>query len=361
MAAIKAMVFAVLLLSAAFIVQTDFGRPEFYLGTTAPSRLALIINTWNDFQDISLVDVDSFPSQAIQAYRALKAVGYTDDEITLMVYHTNDDFVDGDGNGVNDLDGVTIDYENGEVTRENLVRELTRMAFLSDESTEVVIYIVAHGGYAGCESAFSFEDGSKVSSNEFFDLLAPIRSENVFLFFDFCSSGSFVGEHRPFQGVYLWAASGNNLDLFYWNYKYMPEGLKAVFGESGSVFFHPFWKTIQEGGGVMDALQYGRSQLLKWQRVDPNVYRQGMDLPQKQSPDIRVEKGWENAINGFATSLAYTGVGLMALMLGTYAFAVGTTLYRWHRLAKMRTYWWEDRPKAVPAIGFGGEAKPLEG
>ena len=356
MATTKAMVFAVLLLSAAFIVQTDFGKPEFYLGTTAPSRLALIINTWNDFQDHSLMDVDSFPCQAIQAYNALMAVGYTDDEITLMVYHTGDEFIDGDGNGVNDLDGVTIDYEDGEVTLENLERELTRMAFFSDESTEVVIYVVAHGGYSGYENAFSFEDGSKMSSYEFFDFLAPIRSENVFLFLDFCYSGSFVGEHCPFQGVYLWAASGNNLDLYYWNYKYMPEGLKAVFGESGSVFFHPFWKAIQEGRGVMDAFQYGRSQLLKWQRVDPNVYRQGADLPLKQSPDIRIEKGWVYEINGFATSLAYTGVALVALMLGTYAFAVGTTLYRWRRLAKMRTYWWADRSCATQAIGYGEDA-----
>jgi hypothetical protein len=361
MVATKAMVFTVLLLSAAFIVQTDFGRPEFYLGATAPSRMALIINTWNDFEDHSLIDVDSFPSQSIQAYKALMAAGYTNDEITLMIYHTGDDFVDGDGDGVNDLDGVTIDYENSEVTRENLERELTRMAFLSDESTEVMIYVVAHGGFSGYENAFSFEDGSKVSSNEFFDLLAPIKSENVFLFLDFCYSGSFVGEHRPFQGVYLWAASGNNLDLFYWNYKYMPEGLRAVFGESGSVFFHPFWKAIQEGGGVMDAFQYGRSQLLKWQRVDPIVYREGADLPLKQSPDIRIEKGWVSDINGFATSLAYTGMALMALMLGTYTFAIGATLYRWHKLAKMRTYWWADSSYTIQAIGFGEEGKPSEG
>jgi hypothetical protein len=341
MAAMKAMVFTVLLLSVAFIVQTDFGRPEFHLGTTAPSRLALIINTWNDFQDHSLFDVDSFPGQALQAYRALKAVGYTDEEITLMVYHTNDDFIDCEGDGVNDLDGVVVDHENDEVTKENLVKELVRMAFFSDESTEVVIYVVAHGAHSGYESAFSFEDGSKVSSNEFFDLLGPIRSENVFLLLDFCYSGSFVGSHYPFKGVYVWAASDNNLDLFYWNFKNMPEGAKAVYGESGSVFFHPFWDAVKEGMGVIDAFQYGRSQLLNWHRVDPTVYREGVDLPREQCPDFRVEKGWMNQVYGFATPLAYAGVALMALMMGAYAFAAGVTLYRWYRLEKASRYWWQ--------------------
>jgi hypothetical protein len=334
MAISKAVLLAVLIFSATFMVQTDFGRQEFYLGTTAQHRQALIINTWNDFPDHALEDVDTFPSQAIQAYRALKNVGYADDEITLMIYHTGDEFVDGDGDGVNDLDGVTIDYENSEVNLRNLEAELTRIAFFSDESTEVVIYIVAHGAYSGYENAFSFEDGSKMSSSEFFSLLAPIESENVFLFLDFCYSGGFVGGQHPFKGAYLWAASDNNLDLFYWNYKNIPEAEKAVFGESGSVFFHPFWKIIAEGGGLMDAFQYGRSQLLRWQRVDPTVYRQGADLPVKQRPDIWVEKGWLNEVHGFATSLAYTGVMLIGLMAGLYAFAVGSTLYRWRRLPR---------------------------
>lgn len=335
MAISRALALAVLIFSATFIVQTDFGRQEFYLGTMAPYRHALIINTWNDFPDHALENVDTFPCQALQAYRALKNVGYTDDEITLMIYHTGDGFIDGDGDGVNDLEGVTIDYENAEVNRRNLEAELTRIAFFSDESAEVVIYIVAHGSYSGYENAFSFEDGSKMSSGDFFSLLAPIRSENVFLFLDFCYSGSFVGGQHPFKGVYLWAASGNNLDLFYWNYKNIPEAEKVIFGESGSVFFHPFWKVIAEGGGVMDAFQYGRSQLLRWQRVDPTVYRQGVDLPLKQEPDICVEKGWLNEVHGFATSLAYTGVTLIGLMLGLYAAAVGTTLYRWHRLERV--------------------------
>jgi hypothetical protein len=335
MAISRALVLAVLIFSAAFIVQTDFGKQEFYIGTTAPFRQALIINTWNDFPDHTLEDVDSFPCQALQAYRALKNVGYADDEITLMVYHSGDEFIDGDGDGVNDLDGAIIDYENGEVNRKNLEAELTRIAFLSDASTEVVIYIVAHGAYSGYENAFSFEDGSKMSSNEFFDLLAPIRSENVFLFLDFCYSGGFLGGEHPFKGVYLWAASDNNLDLFYWNYKNIPEAEKAIFGESGSVFFHPFWKIIADGGGLMDAFQYARSQLLRWQRVDPTVYRQGVDLPLKQGPNISVERGWFNEVHGFATSLAYIGVTLIGLMFGVYAIAVGTTLYRWRRLERV--------------------------
>jgi hypothetical protein len=331
----KAVILGVLIFSAAFIVQTDFGRQEFYLGTTAYHRQALIINTWNDFPDHALKEVDTFPAQALQAYRALKNVGYTDDEITLMVYHTGDDFIDGDGDGVNDLDLAVIDYENDKVNLKSLKEELTRIAFYSDESTEVVIYVVSHGAYSGYDNAFSFEDGSRISSSEFFSLLAPIKSANVFLFLDFCYSGGFVGGNYPFKGVYIWAASENNLDLFYWNFKIMPQAEKVIFGEDGSVFFHPFWKAIKEGSGVTDAFEYGRSQLLRWQRVDPTVYRQGVDLPLKQQPNMHIENGWVNELHGFATSLAYAGVSLIGLMAGLYAFAIGSTLFRWHRLEKV--------------------------
>lgn len=336
MAFSRALALAVLIFSVSFIVQTDFGRQEFYLGSGAEHRQALIINTWNDFPDHTLVDVDSFPGQALQAYRALKSAGYTDSEITLMVFHTGVEFIDADGDGFNDLEGAEIDYENGEVNLENLKAELSRIAFFSDDSTEITIYIVAHGGYSGYENAFSFEDGSKMSSTEFFDLLNPIRSESVFLFFDFCYSGGFVGGQYPLKGVYLWAANDNNLDLFHWNYKNIPEAEKAIFGEDGSVFFHPFWKVIQEGGGVMDAYQYGRSQLLRWQRVDPTVYRMGVDLPLKQDPRIHVENRWLNEIHSLAAAMAYTGVSFIGLMLGAYALAVGTTLYRWRRLKRQR-------------------------
>jgi hypothetical protein len=98
-----------------------------------------------------------------------------------------------------------------------------------------------------------------------------------------------------------------------------------------------------------------------WHRVDPIIYRQGSDLASKQSPDIHVEKGWVSELNGFATSLAYAGVALMALMLGTYAFAIGTTLYRWYRLEKMNKYWWSDIPYRAHFRPFGANREPSEG
>ena len=48
----------------------------------------------------SRIDSDGFPASALKVYWTLKNAGYTDDNIFLMLYHTNDSVIDikaGDG------------------------------------------------------------------------------------------------------------------------------------------------------------------------------------------------------------------------------------------------------------------------
>jgi len=69
----------------------------------------------------SNTDTDGFPAQALQVYWVLKNQGYTDDNIFLMLYHTNDTIIDIDANDpfTNDLNrsGIVavIDVENDDV------------------------------------------------------------------------------------------------------------------------------------------------------------------------------------------------------------------------------------------------------
>jgi glycosylphosphatidylinositol transamidase (GPIT) subunit GPI8 len=200
----------ILLFLAVFISQAQLVLGDVYLGQPL-ERHAVICNTGNDFPDYYLEEVDSFPAQSIQAYLALKKLGYQDDQITLMVYHTNDDLVDVDGDGNNDLGKAVIDYENGAVTKENLRAELMRLASTAGSDSEVVIYIVGHGGYAEGNVVFAFEDGSRVSYEELIGWLDGLNSNRVVLLFDFCYSGSFLGNKFPFTGTYITSASDGNV------------------------------------------------------------------------------------------------------------------------------------------------------
>ena len=75
---------------------------DVYIGWV-PEKYALIINTWNDFPLEGLSNVDALPAQALHAYDSLRKASSKDNEITLMVYHTGDNFVDYDGDKVDDL------------------------------------------------------------------------------------------------------------------------------------------------------------------------------------------------------------------------------------------------------------------
>ena len=72
-------------------------------------RLALIVNTWNDFPNENATDVDAMPAQALQAYFTLKERGFSEENINLMLCHHNQSFIDVEGDGSNDLEQVVVD------------------------------------------------------------------------------------------------------------------------------------------------------------------------------------------------------------------------------------------------------------
>lgn len=82
---------------------------------------------------------------------------------------------------------------------------------------------------------------------------------------------------------------------------------------------------------MVGAYQFGCTQLLRWQKVDPTVYREGADLPARQGPGIHIEKPWQNGVHDFAASLTSASITLMGAFLVSYALALARTVYSWRR------------------------------
>jgi len=304
-----------------------------YLGQPT-ERHAVICNTGNDFPDYYLEEVDSFPAQSIQAYLALKKLGYQDDQITLMVYHTNDDLVDVDGDNNNDLGKAVIDYENSAVTKENLRTELMRMASTAGGDSEVVIYIVGHGGYAEGNVVFAFEEGTHVSYEELISWLEGLRSNRVVLLLDFCYSGGFLGSKFPFTGTYITSASDGNVALFYWNWVNLTAADKAIFGASGSVFFHPFWNKVAEGRSLREAYDYARAQLLRWADIDPTMYRDfrvARDVVKRQQPLMYVK---EAGVIDLAPIVGALSTAVAVLIVAVAVFYAAVLVFALRRQTK---------------------------
>ena len=320
----------ILLFLAAFISQAQPVLSDVYLGQS-PERHAVICNTGNDFPDYYLEDVDSFPAQSMQAYLALKRLGYQDDEITLMVYHTGDDFVDVDGDNNNDLGKAVIDYENEAVTKDSLKIELMKLARAAGSDSEVVIYIVGHGGYAEGNVVFAFEDGTHVSYEELISWLEGLKSNRVILLLDFCYSGSFLENRFPFVGTYISSASDGNVALFHWNWVNLTAADTAIFGASGSVFFHPFWNKVAEGRSLREAYDYARVQLLHWADIDPTMYRDfrvARDVVKRQQPVMYVKEAGVYDLAPIAGALSTAVALLIVAVIALYAAILALTFRR---------------------------------
>ena len=241
------------------------------IGNADTDRFALIINTSDDFACANAYNIDSFPAQSLQAYWVLKDLGYSDDEIVLMLYHVNDDFIDVDGDGHNDLQDALIDVENEDVTKERLYEELRNLATIIDDDDELIVYLVDHGEHHSKTSAsFLFEVGSALTEQEFAEWLNEIRCEKMVVLLDFCHSGNFASSLIEPGRIIVASAAGNNEAYYYWEAGNMlSEANKEIFGNAGSVFFHPFWKMIKEGRTIEEAYEYGKEQMLRWAIIDP--------------------------------------------------------------------------------------------
>ena len=311
----------VLLFFAAFISQAQSILGDVHLGESS-ARYALICNTGNDFPDYYLENVDSFPAQSIQAYQALKKLGYQDSKITLMVYHMGDDFVDIYGDNRNALGEAVIDYENGAVTKDNLKKELIKLVSDASSDSEVVIYIIGHGNYAGGKPVIAFEEGTYVSYDDLVGWLKGLKSNRVVLLLDFCYSGGFLGNSYPFAGAYITSVSGGNIALFYWNWVNLTNSDKAIFGASGSVFFHPFWNMVAEGKSLREAYNYAKVQLLHWGEIDPTMYRDfrvARDVVKRQQPIMYVKEAGIVDLTPIARALSTAVTLLIVAVVALYA------------------------------------------
>ena len=269
------------------------------------TRYALIVNTWNDFKEGK--DVDAFPAQALQAYYVLKSMGYQDGQVCLMVYHLNDSFIDGNLDGVNDMHDAVIDFENDLVSKSNLRHALENLSRQVRQYDEVMIYLVGHGNVTDGELiALSFENHEFITETEFSDWLDMIRCDRMPVFLDFCYSGEF-GKSVAAPGRTVVCSSGDKKESwYYWNWG-LNSTEKAIFGNSGSAFFHPLWKKMGEGATLQEAFRYAKEQCYRWGLIDPN----SASTTQAQDPQMYVEE--RGILDDFM--LFYPGglVGLIAV------------------------------------------------
>jgi hypothetical protein len=248
------------------------------------TRYALITNTWNDFREAE--DVDAFPAQALQAYYVLKSMGYQDGRVCLMVYHVNDSSIDGNSDGVNDLHGAVIDFENDLVSKSNLRHALENLSRQVRQCDEVMIYLVGHGNVTdGGSVALSFENHEFVTQTEFSDWLDSIRCDRMTIFLDFCYSDDF-GKSVVAPGRTVVCSSEDKKESwYYWNWG-LNSTEKANFGDSGSAFFHPLWKKMGEGATLQEAFRYAKEQCYRWGLIDPN----SASTTQAQDPQMYVRE-----------------------------------------------------------------------
>lgn len=239
---------------------------------------------WVWFDDVSmwhygdnpspLPDRDGFPAQALQAYYVLKGHGYDDAHIMLMLYHTNDAFIDIEGDGTNDLTNATIDVEDDAVTKTRFNTEMQNLATAADANDEVVIYMVDHGDNVGDTAYFCFEYNSEnISEQEMATLLNNFTCGRMTVLVDSCFTGNFISPLSGTNRILVAAAGDDNLA------KYWVEATAEHY--AGSWFFHPFWERIDAGDSIQSA--YNNACNTVPTSIGPNA---GQTVTQIQNPQL---------------------------------------------------------------------------
>jgi hypothetical protein len=217
----------------------------------------------------SNIDSDGFPAQALQVYWVLKNHGYTDDNIFLMLYHTDDNVIDiSASDGIsNDLAGAIVDVENNDVNSSRFKQELNISkpdSFVSSirPKDQLIIYMVDHGSNSivgDGNATFHFEaDNSYITETEFFDLVEEINCKRMLINIDICFSGNFLNINSSI-GL-SWYNIPNSIlvssttDLFSW---YWRDNNNAE-GFAGSWFFHHFWDQLNQNQTIGTAYSYAR-------------------------------------------------------------------------------------------------------
>ncbi|MFX0035099.1 MAG: C13 family peptidase [Candidatus Hermodarchaeota archaeon] len=218
----------------------------------------------------SNVDSDGFPAQALQVYWVLKNHGYTDDNIFLMLYHTNDNIIDINANdGIpNDLVGAVVDVENDDVNASRFKYELdisSSGSFASNikPNDQLIIFMTDHGSnkvLGGGNATFHFEaDDSYISEMEFYNLVKLINCKRILINIDSCFSGNFLNQDSNIglswyniPNSILVTASSDNL-AWSWRNVYNGDGF------AGSWFFHHFWNQLNQSQTIGSAFDFAKN------------------------------------------------------------------------------------------------------
>ena len=232
----------------------------------------------------SRIDSDGFPAQALHVYWILKSHGYTDDNIFLMLYHTNDLVIDikaGDGI-LNDLVGAVIDVENDNVNASRFKQELNVSvsgSFASEINSrdQLIIFMTDHGSNAVLgdgNATFHFEaDNSFITEFEFYDLVKNINSQRMMINVDSCFSGNFLNQNKNIgQSWYdlpncLFVSASSNVFSWYWISNNNGDGF------AGSWFFHQFWEQLDQNQTVANAFIFA-SNFIPWNQWAPLIVTQ---------------------------------------------------------------------------------------
>ena len=226
-----------------------------------------VTNPINPVPPPGSIDSDGFPAQALQVYWTLKNHGYTDDNIFLMLYHTNDSSIDINANdGIsNDLTDAIIDVENNNVNSSRFKQELNisipgSFASSINSKDQLIIYLVDHGSnkiLGDGNATFHFEaDNNYVPEFEFFNLVKQINCRRMLINIDICFSGNFLNQNSSI-GL-SWYDIPNSIlvtsttDTFSW---YWRDNTNAD-GFAGSWFFHQFWNQLNENKTIGQAFNF---------------------------------------------------------------------------------------------------------
>ncbi|MHA1339090.1 MAG: C13 family peptidase [Promethearchaeota archaeon] len=212
-------------------------------------------------------DSDGFPAAALKVYKTLKANGYSDDNIFLMLYHTNDNVIDikaGDGIN-NDLLGAVIDVENNDVNASRVKRELNASiagSFASqlNKNDQLIIYLADHGSnkvLLDGNVTFHFEsDNSFITEFEFFNLVSNLTYWRLMINLDFCFSGNFANKNSSIGASWydldncIFVTASANCFSWYWINNQNNDGW------AGSWFFYNFWDQLNNGLTITNAFMF---------------------------------------------------------------------------------------------------------
>ncbi len=258
-----------------------------------------VVNVSNPFDGTDpppppFIDADGFPAQTLQEYWILKDKGYTDENIFLMLYHTNDAVIDiyaFDGIA-NDLTGAVVDVENNDVNASRFKRELNASIAGSFASTiqqndQLIIAITDHGSnaiLADGNATFHFEaDNSFITEFEFFDLLETFNCSRMMINIDCCFSGNFIQSNPgAFYDVpnAIMISAADNVFSWYWINNQNGDGF------AGSWFFNKFWEQLELDVFIGDAFGFALNFI---------PFGKGLPLAISQMPLICDPNNWASS------------------------------------------------------------------